>query len=327
MKKTLLLLACILVCFSTYAQITITKPAMSEGMRFRQTSQSVKVLESTLKDTTGTGKSWDFSGLTKEGEAVTDEVVIVSPASTPYASLFPDANYAWKSTDPTGTTYSFMKTTDNDISIYGSASTMDTSKFIDPMMILKFPFSYGNSFNDKWSIMNQGQTMEFNTNTKYVASGSIKTPGGTYGNVALVRRIQEFKPIPTMTIKTETFMWYNESFDQVMTITISYPPVQGQPIQYSGSYDVMGPSSVEESIVTMNESSFYPNPTEGQVNLFNNGNLTTLKVTDVLGRTMTEQNLSVGNNLFSTVGWTSGVYYCSTTDLQGKAYVQKLLVK
>jgi hypothetical protein len=220
-----------------------------------------------------------------------------------------------------------MKVTDNDITVYGSASHQDTSKFIDPMLIMKFPFSYGNAFDDKWSIMNEGQTMEFNTNTKYVASGSLKTPGGNYPNVALVRRIQEFKPIPTMTIKTETFIWYNENFEEVMTITVSYPPVQGQPIQYSGSYDVMGPSSVEESAIRSNETVFYPNPADGQVNLFNTGNLSTLKVTDVLGRTISEQNLSVGNNVISTLGWTSGVYYSTLTDLQGKTTVQRLIVR
>lgn len=290
-------------------------------------SQNVKVDANTLKDTTGTNKSWDFSGLTKDGPSSLGELVVVSVASTPYASLFPEATQAYKTTDETGTSYAYTKLTDSELTIYGSASNFDTSKFVDPMLFMKFPFNYGNSFNDMWSITNEGQTLEFNNNIKYVASGNLKTPGGTYNNVALVRRIQEFNPIPNVKVKTEVFTWFDENFEQVMEISINYASFPGQETTYSGSYEVTGPSSVEESAVTSNESNFYPNPTDGQVNLFNNGNLATLKVTDVMGRTMTEQKLSVGNNIISTLGWASGIYYSTITDLQGKTTVQRLIVR
>jgi hypothetical protein len=327
MKKTLLLIAFSLVCFCTYAQITINKPTINVGMRMQRISQNVIVDANTLKDTTGTNKSWDFSGLVKDGPSSIGDVEIVSVASTPYASMFPEANLASKTIDETGTNYSYIKLTDTEFSIYGSVSSQDTGKFIDPLTLMKFPFNYGNSFNDKFSVLAEGQTFEFDNNVKYVASGSLKTPGGSFSNVALIRRIQEFSPMPNVKVKTEIFSWFDDKFEQLMEISISYPSFPGQQTTYSGSYDVSGPSSVEELTTTFNQANFYPNPSDGQFNLFNTGNLSTLKVTDVLGRTMTEQKLFVGNNTISTSGWTSGVYYGTLTDLQGKTTVQRLIVR
>ena len=326
MKKLILLIAIIFCAGYVHGQVVIRKPNIFPGLKIKNTTQDVEISAAEVKDTIGTGMNWDFSGLVKDGNPEVNEVDVLNASATPYASVFPEANLAWLVSDSSGTGYAYVKLTDSELEVHGIATEKDTSKYIDPMLVMKFPFAYGNQFTDKTIFDAEGQLIEQNRIVKYVASGNLRTPDKLHNNVALIKSIEAFEMLG-FTFKSESLVWYDENFQELMSINISYPALPGGEITYSAAYNITAPSSIEQRLEQ--KFTIYPNPASGYFSIVNSGTITQVIVSDIIGRTIDQIDVSFGENIvnINTEYYNAGIYNVKIVDHSGGETVQKLVIK
>jgi len=125
--------------------------------------------------------NWDFSSYSG---TKTIDVRIVNPASTPYTSLYPNANMCSQiESNGTPLAYGYLLINNDSLTLLGSAGIVSQT-YTNPDVQYKFPFNYGNSFTDVVVVTNGDVETSF---VKYVGYGSIKTPAGLFNDVALIR--------------------------------------------------------------------------------------------------------------------------------------------
>jgi hypothetical protein len=102
--------------------------------------------------------------------------------------------------------------------------------------------------------------------------------------------------------------------------------LQGTPSNLLFAYDVTGASGVQD----LDQQDFigvYPNPTANNVNVhlnITNNNPINLKIMDVLGSVVFEDNTNGVNNYFDLSSYKAGVYFIKVT-YEGKVYTSKLI--
>lgn len=148
----------------------------------------------------GTGQLWDFSS---QNYMVLDSPALFTDCTAPYVSCS-----SWPGTNLVGnygTTIHTLAQQRQFYTVSGSGvlfrgetlpgSYMD--QYSQPRELLRFPFTYGNSFTSAWQ--RTGVTTGINGNIAIHgagwdtvtadATGTIKTPAGTYTNVLRIKRV------------------------------------------------------------------------------------------------------------------------------------------
>jgi hypothetical protein len=141
----------------------------------------------------GANQTWNYSAATTTGAGVTANAV--SPASTPYASMYPAANLAVKTISSQGNDgYGFYNVTSGYADLVGSgvhAPTMDNFfVYSDAMRAVTFPWTYNSSNQDSYVAFmtytaNGLQVNDYRRGAISVvadAYGSLTTPDATYPN-------------------------------------------------------------------------------------------------------------------------------------------------
>jgi hypothetical protein len=143
MKKTLLSILLSLSCIITYGQITVTHTDMmfvgDEYYQGKDDSPSI------ILGTAGGNKIWNFSFLNAIDQ---DTISIVSPAVTPYASSYPNADLCMVETEDgwsgATTTYTYMSKNTTGLYVLGEEDVVLPL----PSMFMPFPLNYGDTHVD-----------------------------------------------------------------------------------------------------------------------------------------------------------------------------------
>jgi len=176
MKKIATIFSCILLNGILFSQPVLNRDSIRTGLKFDLYSLS-NVNTANLR-WSGANVIWDLSTATATlaGTAEFQEM-----SATPYATLYPTANFAIKFTINSAVQYSLFKMSTIAMEEVGNnVSTAGGVPFTDSRTALVFPFSYTQSVSDNYQKMGQGtKTIKL----AYDAYGSFIAPSITTSNV------------------------------------------------------------------------------------------------------------------------------------------------
>ncbi len=181
MKKNLLLLIISFAYSFTYAQPVLNSNEMLpfNSIMNLKTAQNYSIIDTTIR---GANATWDFTAITAAAGG-DKSLQAVRPSATPYAALFPSANYAYVQA-PT-TSYSYYNLSSTKMERVGSYYTSQNI-YTNPQTEYVFPLSMGVINNDTWD----NTSSSFgggNYNLSCIGYGTLKLPGITYNNALMVR--------------------------------------------------------------------------------------------------------------------------------------------
>ncbi len=198
MKKLLLPFFFCLSCFVSLAQPTLTSDKM---LPFGSTYSLLPTEDFDKIDTTikGANAVWDFSNMEASGPSDLN-ITIVNPASTPYASKFPDANYAFK--EGPNLAYRYFDLSEGKMERVGNYAGGLFKTYNDPQIEYVFPLTLGSSNEDTWD--NDASSFGGNYNLYCIGYGTLKLPGKTYENALMVRA-----DVDETIIELTSYFWYS----------------------------------------------------------------------------------------------------------------------
>ena len=157
----------------------------------------------------GVGTTWNFASLTSADSTQTD--MFVTPASTPYGSLFPTADIAVHETIGTSTNYYiYYKNTGSAYERIANVQP-DTVTYSDPANEYPYPLSEGSTFSDTYYAAYDDAVMSGGLSTFSDGSGTLTLPTGTYSNVirVIATRVEHDTVGALAVVLTQQFYnWY-----------------------------------------------------------------------------------------------------------------------
>lgn len=150
--------------------------------------------------------TWNFSALNHAPNLEPDLVVnVVSPTSTPYASTFPSANYAWAESNGA---YRYFNLSNTSLQRVGSR-TYTNNIYINPQTELVYPLQLGTQNLDTWSntLSSTGGTYRLHC----VGTGTLVLPSATWQDALMVRVVVTEGPY-----KYLGFFWYSSQNGAVL---------------------------------------------------------------------------------------------------------------
>ncbi len=247
--------------------------------------------------TSGTGQTWNFS--TISGASTTSNVVSVS--STPNGSSFPNANVALTGA---GSTYSYQKTSATVLQNYGFVGSGVVIAYSNPEDLLRYPFSFSNTFSDTWAAIftNGGYTFYRNGSSTITAdgTGTLITPTATFTGVLRVHLVENYSDsvnifgTPTVTTyNNDQYLWYKDGIHY--PLASCYSLTTGAGTTTGGSYYVSTSVGIEENLALANSINLFPNPTSENIRLkYNIESTTSVKISiiNILGQEVYAEEIS-----------------------------------
>ncbi|HLG03115.1 MAG TPA: T9SS type A sorting domain-containing protein [Bacteroidia bacterium] len=265
--KSLLLLPFSLLVLASSAQVTLTSAQHGwvPGDVFNYTPcDSVGV----NPGPSGTGQTWNFSGLNINGTPATS--TYVSPGSTTYGSNFPTSTVALGST---ASGYYYFQASSTGINIVGLGTPGYIMTYSDPDEYFIFPFSYGNTNYDthaaSYTISTVTGTRGGSTDLNADGSGTLILASGSYPVLRLKTTLETRDSLLTSGVNTYTtvYAWYsaNQKFPLLQIQMTS---------QVSGSgTNNMKAVFVNSNVVGINDeapeifANVFPNPADNEINI------------------------------------------------------------
>ncbi len=272
MKKNLhlLFITCIvLAAISATAQPILTGAGVNPYIGATFTTNNCDYVN---EGNAGANQTWDLSSLSVNNS---NQVIIESPSSTPNGSSFPNANTAWSNTGSSNETGYYS----------GSSSALEfhgmdipgtiTIPYTDPEDMLRFPFTFNDTYTDNWSAYFASSGMTFHREgTSTVTAdgyGTLITPEGTFNNVLRVHINQVYQDSANiagspyiLNYNADSYIWYKEGYHTHLASTYSLTSTAGP--QTYASYISSPPVSTDE-ITAEIKCEIYPNPASELVNI------------------------------------------------------------
>lgn len=131
----------------------------------------------------GANAVWDFSALSHwTGNNPDMQITVVDPSTTPYASLFPSANYAWM--EQPNTAYRYFNLSSSSLQRVGSF-TFGPNVYSNPQVEMVYPLQLGTSNTDTWN--NTFSATGGTYSLRCVGTGTLILPSATWEDVLMVR--------------------------------------------------------------------------------------------------------------------------------------------
>jgi hypothetical protein len=256
----------------------------------------------------GTGSAnatWDFSALKS---TTIGSYRVVAPDSTPYFGTFPRANYALALT-PTGSTnssyeYDMVTSSRMDNLATGYTSVSGNNYNQNPETRMIFPFHYQDTYTDTFIKTTGGP---YTVDITYERYGTLKTPYGTYNNVARIK-----------------YYWgVNDFAIHWMSVDPMFPIMVFS--SEDNSYTIVGGATtgMEPAANQKTQVLAYPNPFSSRLTLQfgqqESNTLRTLALTDITGKVVASQTVNPGAMEVSILrnNLPSGLYFYSLSNAKG----------
>lgn len=214
--KNIILLGCCLFSFTLISQTIIS----SDFSEVKNQSHLVKIADNSsfnmgLIGITGTGVTWDASGLTPMGGYPTFNFSYKLPSNTPRGALFPYSDAAFSGyAFPTLVGVEYYDFSTDSFVLWGSYSPSTQHEiFQDPDKKMIFPFNYGQSFTDNYTKTNYSDSVTVSSiqngtrTVQYIGYGTLVLPQGSFTNVALIYELRTNSLGPNST----EYTWYKIS--------------------------------------------------------------------------------------------------------------------
>lgn len=220
----------------------------------------------------GASQTWNFGSIT--GTAGNPSVC-VAPSSTPQGANFPNANISFNSGG--SGTYAYQKTSSSAYQNYGNVtSTGVIMPFSNPEDLLRFPFTFNNTYTDPWAVsfVNGGYTW-YRTGTTTVTAdgyGTLIIPSGTINNVTRIHFVQVYQDSVDLggfpyiiTYNNDEYMWYADGTHTA--IAASYTLTTSGSSSSSGGFYLTNTVGVNDINKFISAYDIYPNPASDQIKL------------------------------------------------------------
>ncbi len=272
MKKSLhmLFFTClVLATISATAQPTLTGAGVNPYIGATFTTNNCDYVN---EGNAGANQTWDLSSMTITNS---NQITIKSPSNTPNGSSFPNANLAWTGAGGSGET-GYYNGSSSSLEFHGmDVPGTVTISYNDPEDLLRFPFTYNDTYTDTWGASFTGSGMTFHREgTSTITAdgyGTLITPEGTFNNVLRVHINQVYQDSANiagspyiLNYNADTYIWYKEGYHSHLASTYSLSSTAG-PQTYS-SYSSNPPVSTEEINAEI-KCKIYPNPADKIVNI------------------------------------------------------------
>ncbi len=226
----------------------------------------------------GVNQTWDLSSMAGTSSTITD---VVSSSSTPYALNFPSSNIAFNSlvTNSSANTYTYYKTDSSVKQDYGFGNVSQSAIYSDPEDIMRFPYTYNDTYTDSWSRINNmgANTQSGYGTTNYTADGygTLNTPAGTFTNVLRIHSVQNFTDSLyafgmsfVSNCHQDAYYWYKDGIHCFLAYTTSFTTNNGTPWQEGGYLsDPTITTEVNDESAAINEYFLSPNPVAEKIKL------------------------------------------------------------
>jgi|GEM_PF-2851061 len=243
----------------------------------------------------GNSLNWQYDTLIDAGGYT---VPLIPPGATPKDS-FPLSNVA-VNTGPDN--YFYYKSDIAGLELRGASLNGIGFIYTDPEVVLPFPFSFGNSFNDNWRAEQTSASNLYrigSTNIVADGYGTLKLPNGTYKNILRVKSNQNYIAYDTtstqFTHQSESVNWYMSGVHYPVA-QYSQSQIDNNPIIELGLYQdpIVGPTAVGNISTVGQFINYYPNPAKDglTITVKKEGNFS-IELTDLKGATLLKK--SIGN--------------------------------
>jgi hypothetical protein len=335
-KINLILIGLGLISLVVSGQIKLTFKAQALAIG---TSHDFIFNKETNEGAAGANVLWDFSGLQPVSRTLTSHML--NPDSFQQSKEIPQANTI---IEEFGNHFYFN--VQNDImEQYGTVCGNVVTKFDQPFLKLKFPFTYGDRYTGNYSGIQES------ANSKVPVKGTYEILGDAYGTLILpnsitvenVLRVKQSRTIDNGTgnsLQEITYRWYSKDVRYPILVIIKYVTASSSNIAEVAMYAHAGEHNKSAttigSVEAISNLEVFPNPVENQLTVcFNLGSAgkISLRIIDETGRTvetlMSSKKLDSGtyNYAFNTSNKTfrPGFYYLQV--VSGKDLYTKKIVK
>lgn len=285
----------------------------------------------------GASQIWNFEDLNVDTVLQTDTYVapiVTTPPVTGHTVAIGD----------TLNGYNFFKNTATEYAMLGlsDSGNVNVVAYSNPMTLLTFPFSYGNTNTDNFAFTTtfQGNAVSATgtINSSADGSGNLLLPQGAFNNVLRVK----YNVVTNITVSiiniTQTqniYEWYDGVYKfPLLHIeqTTTTDPFGGAPTVTKQVWvEATGPAGIKNN-ANKNDFSLTPNPAKDQVSLkFNpsNSNQTEVIVFNAVGQMVYENkhvDAQLSNLNISVSDLEKGVYFVQVIQ-NNKTFTQKLVVQ
>ena len=332
MKFTFLFLVCFTLFSSAYSQITVTNDDIAPaGTTIYDVFDTIPA-DNIIPGNAGSNQTWVFHNLNQHG---VDTITYMLPEWTPYASDFPNANFAAESTAQNG--FSYFIRNNSEISNIGLATNHVEYGLLlldvqPEEIIMDFPVQYGDTREeDFFFIKTMGSTSSGIDSIKIKRSTHKLSNVDAYGTIDLdfgiydVLRIKENRTIEdSIWLKIPVVGW--TLYETTITTTLTYSWITND---ISVGYTLLSMNiDTETSDVTkvsyltalptniaslsINKAAVFPNPAKDVVYIKLEKPINVhLFLFDNYGRIVLQKKISDDKALFSfsITALPSGLYY------------------
>jgi hypothetical protein len=264
---------------------------------------------STVPLTTGANVTWNCANLTTSVPNAT--LTYNSPGGKPFAGDYPSANYHLE-VNLSGTVMAnefYILNSDSLVKLGGHITGSPYEIYNNPQLDMKFPFSFNDVVTDnyaKTSYNANGSVSSTQTGTvtlSYEGYGTLILPGGTYSNVAMLKKIRTNSIGPT----TTSYDWVKfPSGDKLM----GYETNGGIKVNYVSSISTGIHSYQKEADFIV-----YPTITDGKIFIKSQKEISTVKIYNQLGQVTSSFQ---ANGSFELSG-PRGIYFMEITCKDGSS--------
>lgn len=331
-KSTFLFLSMAFSGISLLAQPTLTASGMNPVIGDVITYHICNYVS---PGSSGANQTWNLALTSNSVPTITG----VAPSSSPYASSFTQSSVGFNNSG----TWAFYNGTASALQNNGIATAAGTvMSYSNPEDLLRFPFTYNNSYTDAWAVTYlQATYTYYRTGTTTVTAdgyGTLTTPDGTFSNVTRVHFYQSYQdsvnimnnPV-VITYINDEYIWYLNGNHYAVAAVFTLTPSTGSPIQ-QGFYLDGVVSGINENSV-LNSLALAPNPANDELNFnlnLNSGNEIQISVFNTAGQevlTPVSAFATTGENriAISVAELPAGIYFAKIS-VDGEAIKNERIV-
>lgn len=343
MKKLLLFIAILSTGIISKAQITITYNDMPGNGDFFVQAVSDVIDTSLSAGDAGEDIFWDFSQLTFNQ---IDSVIFYDPILSPYYSDFPEANLCMSSSD---INYGYIVGNNDEFTIVGIVAVMgDTMKIHTQMRKFLFPLTYQIEFADTNQFLDSTMFFGQEYNGVYVDSINMVVTNESYNLVdgwgILKTPLDSAEVLRIQTLSIEKSEIQAHVLDTIYGFPIDYwMPVQSTVdtsyeyawIANGVGYPLMEMTVENDTVVQTkfkydpllvgcekitdikNNVNIYPNPSNGEINLASDIEMSKIMIYSIDGKLITEKQINNNRYKFNN-NLNSGTYIYQVYDSQNQ---------
>ncbi len=342
MKKKLLSIVLLGMAVTSFGQITVTNNDIAQAGTTVYLASDTTLNTGIVPGEPGANKIWDFTNVAAN---TIDTINFTLPSLTPYADHFPNANFAFSSSDFSfNNVYAYMIRNDDKFSSIGYAiESPDYGTFfthvVPENIILDFPVNYNNNYSETYttdmvivsplpgvdSIRTKSIIIK---QTTIDAWGSLTIPLGTYNT--LRQRVDEDQTDSTfmkmagqwifldaLEVSAATYSWWTDDVNigfELFSIGVDVATGEVSDISfYNGS-------AVGVAEINMVTTKVFPNPTSSLLSFDFDKSITgELLLYNQLGQVVVKEYLNSQKYTQINVSQLQpGIYIYRTTDNAGK---------